>query len=437
MRDLRRWRGPLSTLVVGLVVALGPVSVAAASPADPAAGASSAAPSDTSDAALGKARAAVASRVTAVAGIEVQLAQQSADRDAKLLAAATAGEAYLRADEERKTAEVAAKQATKQLASADVQAEGARRTLVAIALQAARSGGSIDGVQAFLSADGFEEVVQRSAVLSLMGTKADRAVQQFRAATIVANALKGRADDAVAQRLETAAAAQDALKGARRAQAASESAVAAATEQRAALIVQLAAARNTTAKIERARQDELDAQQAARESAAARAQWARSATPAEVAAAAASSANSGYVRSGPRIAAPLGSGRTRGTAAQGLAAVTWAGKHLGLPYQWGATGPFAYDCSGLTMRSWQAAGVNLNRTSRDQYRQILKINYEDLRPGDLIFWGDDPGDAGSIFHVAMWVGNGQIIEAPRPGVNVRMTPITGRWARTMPYAGRP
>ncbi|KMM46344.1 glycoside hydrolase, partial [Cellulomonas sp. A375-1] len=130
----------------------------------------------------------------------------------------------------------------------------------------------------------------------------------------------------------------------------------------------------------------------------------------------------------------LGTGISRGSAAQGQNAVAVAKTRLGAPYVWGGTGP-GYDCSGLTMTSWRSAGVAINRTSRDQYKQVLKIRYADMRPGDLVFWGTNPNDPGSIYHVAMYIGGGQIIEAPRPGVAVRITSM--RWAGSMPYAGRP
>ena len=115
--------------------------------------------------------------------------------------------------------------------------------------------------------------------------------------------------------------------------------------------------------------------------------------------------------------------------------MAFAESQVGKPYVWAATGPNSYDCSGLTMTSWQHAGVALNRTSRDQYKQVLKISYDDLRPGDLVFWTDDPNDPSQIYHVAMWAGNGQIVEAARPGVPLHVAAM--RWAGTMPYAGRP
>jgi len=102
---------------------------------------------------------------------------------------------------------------------------------------------------------------------------------------------------------------------------------------------------------------------------------------------------------------------------------------------WGGTGPNGYDCSGLTQGAWRSAGVSLNRTSRDQYRQVKKISYNELRPGDLVFWGTNPNDAASVYHVAMYIGGGQIIEAPKPGTPVRITSM--RYSGTMRYAGRP
>jgi cell wall-associated NlpC family hydrolase len=137
----------------------------------------------------------------------------------------------------------------------------------------------------------------------------------------------------------------------------------------------------------------------------------------------------------PTGAYGLGTGRSRGSADQGAAAVAWASEQVGLPYAWGGTGPTSFDCSGLTMRAWQAAGVNLVRTASDQYKQVLKISYDAMRPGDLVFYSTDPTDTGAVYHVAMWIGGNQVVEAARPGVPVRITSM--RWASTMPFAGRP
>ena len=456
-----RWRVPLAALAVGLLVALGPASTSVAEPVNP------------SDQEVQRASGAVAAGVSAVADIEVQLAQQSTARDLAYVAAAAAGESYLRADQERQEAAVAATSAAVLLESANAEMEVSRRTLVAIALQASRSGGTMDGVAAFLSADGFDDVVERSTVLSRIGVKADRAVQQLRADTLVADALSERADDAVAERTRTAADAQAALAAATQAQVDADTAIAAAQVQRDLLIDQLAVARSTTAEIERARQDQLDADRDARVNAAAQAARTAPASSAATAtvpattapgptqpAAAPAPTTPGPTTPAPTPApaapapaapapvvvpdatptptpTPAPTGSSRGSAGQGAAAVAWAKTQLGLEYVWGATGPDAYDCSGLTSKAWAAAGLNINRTSRDQYKAALKISYDELRPGDLIFWGTNPDDVSSIHHVAMWAGNGQIVEAARPGVLSRVTSMDYRWAGTMRYAGRP
>lgn len=99
----------------------------------------------------------------------------------------------------------------------------------------------------------------------------------------------------------------------------------------------------------------------------------------------------------------------------GLAAVTYAQAQLGKPYKWGATGPNAFDCSGLCYAAFKAAGVTIPRTSMLQMAGGTPVAKADLIPGDLIF--PYPG------HVFMYAGNGQCIEAPHTGAVVHVTNI--------------
>jgi len=87
------------------------------------------------------------------------------------------------------------------------------------------------------------------------------------------------------------------------------------------------------------------------------------------------------------------------------------------------------------MRAWQQAGVDLPHYAASQYDLITHVPYRDLRPGDLIFYATDPTDPASIHHVALFAGNGMMIEAPFTGADVRSVPV--RWDHTMPWAGRP
>jgi cell wall-associated NlpC family hydrolase len=109
---------------------------------------------------------------------------------------------------------------------------------------------------------------------------------------------------------------------------------------------------------------------------------------------------------------------------QGKKAVSYATAQIGKPYQWGAEGPKTYDCSGLTSQAWISAGQGIPRTSQEQWKRLRHIDIEDMRPGDLIIYFDDAS------HVAMYVGDGAIVHAPRPG---RTVTLAG--AGTMPILG--
>ncbi|MGH2808924.1 MAG: NlpC/P60 family protein [Actinomycetota bacterium] len=95
-------------------------------------------------------------------------------------------------------------------------------------------------------------------------------------------------------------------------------------------------------------------------------------------------------------------------------AVDAALSQLGKPYQWGAYGPDTYDCSGLTMWAWAQANVTLPHNSGLQYAATPRIDEAQWEPGDLLFFGDP------IHHVGMYIGNGQMVEAPYTGAFVRV-----------------
>jgi len=108
----------------------------------------------------------------------------------------------------------------------------------------------------------------------------------------------------------------------------------------------------------------------------------------------------------------------------GEKAVAFATAQLGKPYVWGAEGPGSFDCSGLTSQAWAAAGHPIPRTSQEQWKQLKHISAQDMRPGDLVIYFDDAS------HVALYIGDGAIIQAPRPGRDV-----TVAGAGSMPILG--
>jgi cell wall-associated NlpC family hydrolase len=122
----------------------------------------------------------------------------------------------------------------------------------------------------------------------------------------------------------------------------------------------------------------------------------------------------------PPVTHPPAAGAGRGRVAR---AVAFALAQRGKPYRWGAHGPHAYDCSGLTWAAWRAAGVAIPRTAAGQLAGLPQVGGQ-LRPGDLIVYRSD-GPSGR--HVAMVVGQGRMVEALGRGIPVRVVPLRGGW----------
>lgn len=117
----------------------------------------------------------------------------------------------------------------------------------------------------------------------------------------------------------------------------------------------------------------------------------------------------------------------------GERALAIAKTRVGVPYLWGGIGKGGYDCSGLVYSSFAQAGKPVPRVATDQYWASKRVAIKDLQPGDLVFWGNGGSDK-SIYHVAFYVGNGQILEAPYPGEVVKFNPL--RYYDLLPYGGR-
>jgi cell wall-associated NlpC family hydrolase len=139
-------------------------------------------------------------------------------------------------------------------------------------------------------------------------------------------------------------------------------------------------------------------------------------------------------RAGDPIESPGGGGgATYDGPASGPArkAVEYAYAQLGKPYIYGGTGPRGYDCSGLTMMAWRAAGVNLPRVVPDQYHAIHHVTRAALRPGDLVFFD-------GLGHQGIYVGNGRFIHAPHTGTVVKFESLSNPWYTAhFVGAGRP
>ncbi|MFE5326488.1 NlpC/P60 family protein [Embleya sp. NPDC056575] len=112
------------------------------------------------------------------------------------------------------------------------------------------------------------------------------------------------------------------------------------------------------------------------------------------------------------------------TTPKAALAIAFAIDKIGKPYIWGGVGPEGYDCSGLTSKAWAFAGVPIRRTSQEQWASLPRVPLADMRPGDLIVYYSDAS------HIGMYLGNGKIVHAPRPGRT-----ITVANAGSMPILG--
>lgn len=111
---------------------------------------------------------------------------------------------------------------------------------------------------------------------------------------------------------------------------------------------------------------------------------------------------------------------------------------LGKPYLWGGAGPNAWDCSGLVMAAYAQAGLHFVHFAASQYAATAShpVPLSSLEPGDLLFWTTIPGDAAAIEHVAVYVGNGMVLDAPHTGTDVQIQPLwtNGLYGATRPLA---
>lgn len=116
--------------------------------------------------------------------------------------------------------------------------------------------------------------------------------------------------------------------------------------------------------------------------------------------------------------------KSSSSSSKGAKAVAFAKKQLGDRYRYGASGPNAWDCSGLTAGAWKSAGVKLPHSARQQYKKGKKVSKSNLKPGDLVFFYS------GISHVGIYVGGGKIIHASQPGKPVAYIKMS-----YMPYQG--
>lgn len=128
---------------------------------------------------------------------------------------------------------------------------------------------------------------------------------------------------------------------------------------------------------------------------------------------------------------PIGGTYTGPASGSARTALNYAYAQLGKPYCYGGAGPSCYDCSGLTMKAWGAAGVGLPHNAAAQYNATRRVSFEDLQPGDIVFFDN-------LGHDGMYVGGGKMIHAPHTGTDVQIVNISsGYYRQNFVGGGRP
>ena len=409
----------------GLVaVALGTACLAVAP------GVAVAAPVNPTDGQLTAAQQAQQAAAAQVGQITASLAQaQSA-----AAGAAAAANIALQDYEERQAASEQARAAAEAAAAAAAQAQAdlgvGRAEVVAFARDSYKQGSTSSGTLALMTAGGPAELIERAAFLDSVGEHRGDVVVELAALEEQATAADQAAQQAVGEAQTLEAEAATLLASAQQQEVAARGQAAALEAQQTELEGQLAQAQQTLYGLQGARQaaEAYAAQQRTAPPAPARTAAAPSTT-----AAAPPAANTPASRpvTAPRPVAPPPADTTAGAPTGSVVqrAIAAAQSQHGLPYSWGGgnasgptygippdTGIYGFDCSGLTQYAYARAGIAIGGTSREQYSKFSNrtVARDDLQAGDLVFWSssDSPGD---IYHVALYIGGGKVVQAPQSG----------------------
>lgn len=377
---------------------------------------------------------AVAGDTRDVASVQAALDAANDQLTASAVSAAQASEAYNGARYEADQARDEASAARTDAADARDDVERQQGTITDSVVTSYTTMPELSALSGLLDADGIDTVLQRTATMGIAEQALDANYREFRASSVAAGVAQGLAE-AAEDEAETAE--TKALTARNAAQAAADAAAAQAQSiatEKSELLAELARLEGISVGLAEQRQAGLEERAAEEAAEAARleqeqelADQTRTPDPAPEPAPAPTPSPDPEPAPAPDPApapspAPAPQPAPAPTppppAAGGAqSAISFARAQIGEPYQWGGAGPGSWDCSGLTMGAWQAGGKSLPHYSVAQYEQSTPISPGALKPGDLVFWGSS-GSSSSIYHMALYVGDGMIIHAPRTGRDV-------------------
>jgi cell wall-associated NlpC family hydrolase len=294
------------------------------------------------------------------------------------------------------------------LDAAGAQVRSARQRVGAYAADAYR-GGALANLDALLSSNGPQTMLDRLSALDAVARVQRNVLQDLSAAQVYQHGVQQQAAVVAQQAAAAASAAAQARDQAEQKVAAQTAAVTGLQQAQQHLNDVLRHARVHATALERARLAALA--QARAEAAARRA----------AAAAAAAALRAKTTHHTPTLGGGSGSYFNTVSASTEQAALNYAESQIGKPYEWGASGPDTYDCSGLVMWAYAQVGVSVDHWTGFQWNEGAHIALSDLRAGDLVFFATNTNDPNTIHHVGMYIGDGQMVEAPYTGANVRIS----------------
>ena len=439
---------------------------------------------------IAAAKAAEEAASMSVAEIEVKLAEVNATAATATQNAQIAGEDLNEAQIALNAATTTANKASADADAAEAAFQEGKQQIASVAQATYRNGGgSLDAIAPYLDADGLRGVETKKVGINSFSSSAEAKMQNVAALEQVAKVTRDAANTALDNQKKATDEVQARTDAANKAATDAQTQANIVAAQRDAYVKELATKQNTTVDLINQREASLAAERTAAERAAAeqasaavaaadsqrRADTpapAADATPEAPASSPAPDASAAPAEEAPAPApaeeapapAPAEEAPAPAPAEEEPApsyeepayeepvyeepddeepsysyggastAIATAMTYLGVPYVWGGESYGGVDCSGLTMLAWESAGVDLPHLSRAQYGYGTHVSLGDMEAGDLIFWSSD-GTQSGIYHVAMYLGDGEMIEAPTFGVPVRVTGVYS-WGSLMPYAVR-
>jgi cell wall-associated NlpC family hydrolase len=399
-RGSKRLTGALSIVLAGgLLMGLGTTAASADDPTFP------------TWAQVEAAKASAAAKAAEVKKIQALIGTLQAQAAAAGKVALVDGELYLQAKDALASATATATKLRAQSTAADKKATTSSREAGQLAAQLAREGNGNLTIDLLLNSRSAGNLLDVLGTMSKLGASSARIFATAEQDHKTAKALSDQAAVAKTARATKSADAQTALAAANAAAAAATTKVNAQSAQQAILTAQLASLNGTSASTEAAYYAGVawEAKQAAQK------------TPPP-----------DKTPPGPIPGAPVSSAVA--------VAIAFAEAQLGKPYQLGGAGPNVWDCSGLTLKAYAAANVYIGpHGSTSQYNVLASENrlvpLSDRQPGDLLWYSNGGSTTATKYHVTIYIGNNQMIEAPYPGVNVRVAAL--RYGDLVPFAGRP